>query len=135
MAHNVIVLVSDLDNAIRGELNVLKSVEEATRLVETLIESGFEQERIRVFLGDEMQMEIRHCPVVSLASDSVGQATKEAAQAKEEEGSPAPKEESPRAAAARAAAALVLDGVTSEPFTRNGKRFSTMFGTDVLSPV
>lgn len=134
MAHNVIVLVSDLDNAIRGELNVLESVEEATRLVETLIESGFEQERIRVFLGDEMQMEIRHRPVVSLASDSVGQATKEAAQAKEEEGSPAPKEESPRAATARTAS-LVLDGVTSEPFTRNGKRFSTMFGPDVLSPV
>ncbi|MEO6196696.1 MAG: hypothetical protein ABIP58_01165 [Dehalococcoidia bacterium] len=134
MAHNVIVLVSDLDNAIRGELNVLESVEEATRLVETLIESGFEQERIRVFLGDEMQMEIRHRPVVSLASDSVGQATKEAAQAKEEEGSPAPKEESSRAATARAAS-LVLDGVTSEPFTRNGKRFSTMFGPDVLSPV
>lgn len=134
MAHNVIVLVSDLDNAIRGELNVLENVEEATRLVETLIESGFEQERIRVFLGDEMQMEIRHRPVVSLASDSVGQATKEAAQAKEEEGSPTPKEESPRAATIRAAS-LVLDGVTSEPFTRNGKRFSTMFGPDVLSPV
>ena len=134
MAHNVIVLVSDLDNAIRGELNVLKSVEEATRLVETLIESGFEQERIRVFLGDEMQMEIRHRPVVSLASDSVGQATKEAAQAKEGEESPAPKEESPSVTTARAAS-LVLDGATAEPFTRNGKRFSMMFGPDVLSPV
>ncbi len=134
MAHNVIVLVSDLDNAIRGELNVLETVEEATRLVETLIESGFEQERIRVFLGDELQMEVRHRPVVSLASDATGRATKEAAQAKEEEESPAPKEESPRAATIRAAS-LVLDGVTAEPLVRNGKRFSTMFGPDVLSPV
>jgi hypothetical protein len=134
MARNVIVLVSDLDNAIRGELNVLESVEEATRLVEALIESGFEQERIRIFLGDEMQMEVRHRPVVSLASDATPSATKEAAQAKEEEESPAQKEESPTAAATRAAS-LVLDAVTAQPFTRNGKRFSKMFGPNVLSPV
>jgi hypothetical protein len=103
-------------------------VDEATRLVEALIESGFEQERIRIFLGDEMQMEVRHRPVVSLASDATRLATKE------EEESPAQKEESPAAATTRAAS-LVLDDVTAEPFTKSGKRFSKMFGPDVLSPV
>ena len=120
MAHNVIVLVSDLDNAIRGELNVLDSVEEATRLVETLIESGFEQERVRVFLGDEMQMAVRHRPVVSLAAEVTGEAVKE-------------EEESPSTATVRAAS-LVLGDVTVQPVTRNGKRSSVTPGSNVLSP-
>jgi hypothetical protein len=134
VAQNVIVLISDLDNAIRGEVNVLESPDEAVRLVESLIESGFEQERIRVFLGDEMQLEVRHRPVVSLTNDAPQRTTKEVPAGGQETDSPAQKEAVPSPAATRAAS-LVLDGVQAQPFTRNGERFSTMFGPDVLSTV
>lgn len=132
MTQNVIVLISDLDNAIRGEVNVLDSPDEAVRLVESLIESGFEQERIRVFLGDEMKLEVRHRPVVSLTSDAPARPTKEAPANGQAQHSPAQKESAPAAAATRAAS-LILDGVQTQPFTRNGERFSAMFGPDVLS--
>jgi len=134
MGNNVIVLVSDLDNAIRGEINVLQDETEATRLVESLIESGFEQERIRVFLGDELQMEVRHRPVVSLSADAEQRTVKEVAAANEETPSPNPngKQESPGGAAVRAASA-VIDSI-AEPFTKNGQKFSAQFGPDILSP-
>ena len=133
MGNNVIVLVSDLDNAIRGEINVLQDESEATRLVESLIESGFEQERIRVFVGDELQMQVRHRPVVSLSADAEARTTKEVAPANEETPSPNGKQESPAGAAVRAASA-VIGNVSAAPFTKNGKKFSAQFGPDILSP-
>ena len=68
--NKVIVMVSDLDDAVHGEINVLDGPDLATRFVETLLESGFERERIRVFVGDEMMMEVHHRPVVSLLGNS-----------------------------------------------------------------
>src|SRR2546427_4550708 len=68
MSNRMIVMVSDLDDPKHGELSVLESHEKAARMVETLLESGFEQERIRIFNGDEMGMQIAHRPVVALVS-------------------------------------------------------------------
>src|SRR5712691_2922323 len=68
MSNGVIVMVSDLDDPKHGELNVLESHEKAARMVEKLLESGFEQKRIRIFNGDEMGMQIAHRPVVALVS-------------------------------------------------------------------
>jgi hypothetical protein len=132
MANSVIVLVSDLDNAVRGEINVLASADEAARLVESLISSGFESERIRVFQGDEMQMEVHHRPVVSLSNDSDERATKEVASAPASE--PAPVSNGKIESVTVEAAKVTLAGVASEPFTRDGVRFSKMFSPDVFSP-
>jgi hypothetical protein len=63
------VIVSDLDNDKRAEINVIESVPKAARLVETLLEAGFDQSRIRVFVGGEMGMRVRQRPVVALVAD------------------------------------------------------------------
>ena len=125
MSGRVVVMVSDLDDAIHGEINVLQSPEEATRLVETLLESGFEQERIRIFLGDEMQMEVRHRPVVSLSSTDTGRTSKEDAPPAEVPETPNTQEEEAATVSARSRS-LQFEEVAAEPFVKNGVRFSSL---------
>lgn len=137
MSNKVIVMVSDLDDASHGEINVLESPEHAARFVETLLESGFEQERVRVFGGDELQMQVHHRPVVNLLTGARGgqkeEAPKQEAQAPAP--APAPQQERVEVASAKAApvganvathAKAVLDEL-AEPFVRNGVRFSSQF--------
>ena len=45
MSEAVIVVVSDLDDAKHGEINVVENLQKAARLVETLLEAGFDQTR------------------------------------------------------------------------------------------
>jgi hypothetical protein len=121
MLNKVIVMVSDLDDASHGEINVLDGPEQAARFVETLLESGLEQERVRVFGGDELQMQVQQRPVVSLISDARGR-TKEAPKDEEEDAAtPAPQDrpQHEQVAASKAVAA--------QPFERNGVRFSSQF--------
>ena len=68
MSDQAMVIVSDLDDAKHAEINVVESVPKAARLVETLLEAGFDQSRIRVFVGDEMGMQVRHRPVVAFVT-------------------------------------------------------------------
>lgn len=129
MSNAVIVVVSDLDNSAHGEINVLDSPQKAARLVETLLESGYDQERVRVFAAEEFQMQVHHRPVVSLMATDDGEsaggepATEEQPQtaASEEVGQ---KEEAP---VVSATAKSVLDDVAAEPFFKNGVRFSEQF--------
>jgi hypothetical protein len=126
MLNKVIVMVSDLDDASHGEINVLDGPEQAARFVETLLESGFEQERVRVFGGDELQMQVHQRPVVSLISNVSG-GKEEAPRDEEEEPAAAPQarpEQEQVAAPARA----VMDEADAQPFMRNGVRFSSQFG-------
>jgi hypothetical protein len=51
MLNKVIVMVSDLDDASHGEINVLDGSELAAHFVETLIEYDFEQGSVRVCGG------------------------------------------------------------------------------------
>jgi hypothetical protein len=133
MTQKIIVLVSDLDDAIHGEINVLESSEHAARFVESLLESGFDQERIRVFLGGEMDMEVHHRPVVSLmgtrpskeSSPDSEEQQEEAAEA--DQGEAAAKEETVAASSGRAARGLLIEAASAEPFTQNGVRFSSQF--------
>lgn len=129
MSSTVIVVISDLDNAAHGEINVMESPQKAARLVETLLESGYEQERIRVFSAEEFQMQVHHRPVVSLMT-----AEGEVDEAPPQSGSPSAdeadqEEEAPVAAAA--SATVTLNSAQTEepatPFERNGVRFSTQF--------
>lgn len=126
MSDRIIVLVSDLDNTIHGEINVLDGPEQATRFVEQLIESGFEQDRIRVFFGDEVQMEVHHRPVVSLGAptrtnEEVAPQTEPADDTAAEQ-----QEEAPQPTTARAKSHQIEE-VGGEPFVKNGVRFSTLF--------
>lgn len=130
MTNTVIVMVSDLDDAIHGEINVMESPEQAAHFVESLIESGFDQQRIRVFTGGEMEMEVHHRPVVSLnprtmeGSPSHAEANEVVAEAKAEE-----QEEEPAPVVTSRARTLRVEevGVASEPFIKNGVRFSSQF--------
>lgn len=69
MGEKIIVLVSDRDDNKHGEISVLDDAHKAERLVETLLEAGFEEERIRVFSGTASEFEISHRPVVSLVGE------------------------------------------------------------------
>ena len=47
-SEKIIVLVSDKGDSKHGEISVLNDPQKAERLVETLLEAGFEAERIKV---------------------------------------------------------------------------------------
>ncbi len=69
MSEKIIVLVSDRGDSKHGEVSVLDDHQKAERLVETLLEAGFERERIRVFSGRASEFEISHRPVVALMAE------------------------------------------------------------------
>ena len=118
MAAKIIVLVADRDDERHGEITVLTDARKAERLIETLIEAGFEQERIRIFSGGEMDIEVAHRPVVSLVREHPEAHAAEEGPLPEEETEA--EEESTRTEAAEekeSAAALAKSGV----------RFSSLF--------
>ena len=65
----IIVLVSDRGDSKHGEISVLDDPRKAERLVETLLEAGFDEDRIRVFTGQASEFEVNHRPVVALANE------------------------------------------------------------------
>ena len=80
MSEKIIVLVSDRGDSKHGEVSVLDDPQKAERLVETLLEAGFEPERIRVFAGRASEFQVSHRPVVALMAEG-------------EEGEPQPRPE------------------------------------------
>jgi hypothetical protein len=69
MSDKVIVLVRDRDDSKYGEMSVLDDVTKAERLLETLLEAGFQRDRIKVFYGDRMELQVTYKPAVTLASE------------------------------------------------------------------
>lgn len=69
MANQIIVLVTDRGDPKHGEITVLDETEKAERLIETLLEAGFEQERIRVFTGNDIPMKVSYRPVVEIPGE------------------------------------------------------------------
>ncbi len=65
----IIVLVTDRGDSRHGEISVLDEAHKAERLVETLLEAGFEEERIRVFTGRLSEFQISQRPVVALVGE------------------------------------------------------------------
>ena len=126
MSSSVIVVVTDLDNSSHGEINVVGSSEEAAQLVETLIESGYDQSRVRVFAADEFEISVYHKPVVALTTPAEAD---EAEQPKATDNSEEAdqEEEGAQLVGAESAAALLTAEDASEPYVRNGVRFSTQF--------
>ena len=66
MAEEFVLVVSDESDGKQGEISVLDTADETERLVETLLESGIDQNRIRVFAGAEAEFETIYRPVVNL---------------------------------------------------------------------
>ena len=68
MTAKVIVFVADRGDQRFGEVSVFDSSGEAERLLETLLDAGYDRQRIRVFSGAEMEARVSHRPVVALVS-------------------------------------------------------------------
>ncbi len=117
MSEQVMVIVSDLDDAKHGEINVVESLPKAARLVETMLEAGFDQARIRVYTGAEMDMKVRQRPVVALvAGDEIDEPSPHG-----DDGAGKRTETSGTKPESRG------EEVTAEPYEKNGVRFSTAF--------
>ncbi len=125
MSSKVIVVVADLDNAAHGEINVLESPEEAAQLVETLIESGYDEARVRAFKADEFQISVYHRPVVALTTGAEADVAEQTEiPSGDEDGD---QKDNVPAGRAKLAKSLVTAQAAPEPFMRDGVRFSTQF--------
>jgi hypothetical protein len=118
MSESVMVIVADLDDAKHGEINVVESPQKAARLVETLLEAGFDQGRIRVFSGGEMDMRVRHRPVVALVTSE--EAAESAEEVEEAEAGRRPVPTGSKAEARK-------EALAAEPYQRNGVKLSNIF--------
>ncbi len=74
MSEDFVLVVSDESDGKQGEVSVLDTAHKTERLVETLLESGIDQNRIRVFAGAEAEFETTYRPVVDLFDESNGTA-------------------------------------------------------------
>jgi hypothetical protein len=113
MADKFIVVVSDPGDAKRAEITVTDNPRTAAHLVETLLEAGFDQERIHLFSGNQAEMQVTTRPVVALVDETP---------------SLTPTENRPteKAAAARETAPQV-SVEEAVPFVKDGVRFSSLF--------
>ena len=116
MAVAVIVLIEDRDDPKHGEIAVLEDMRKAERLIETLLEAGFEQERVRVFTGSELDMRVTHRPVVALEQQGDSASADSSSADPEAEREDAPGEADTEEEQAPATA-----------FVRDGVRFSSLF--------
>ncbi len=107
MSTKVIVMVSDRDNAKRGEITVADNPRTAAHLVETLLEAGFQQEQIKLYSGEEAEMRVGSRPMVALVD---GPSTPTARESVE------PDETAEKSADEEAT-----------PFVKDGVRFSSLF--------
>jgi hypothetical protein len=119
MSSRTLVVVYEQNDEKRGEITIVENAQKAARLVETLLEAGFERERIRIFTGGEMSIQVTHRPVVALVDGGVP-----AAPASSEATEAAPKASK---AEVEAEAVLVKAAAKDAPLTRDGVRFSQAF--------
>lgn len=130
MSSRMIVMVSDMDDAKHGEINVLDNPQKAARLVESLLESGFDQERIRIFNGDEMGMQVTHRPVVALVGAGVPSngkhAATEAVSNSEDTEAEELEETAPRSKAQFQEVAVSVEEKPT-PYVKDGVKFSSLF--------
>ena len=107
MSTKVIVMVSDRDNAKRGEITVADNPRTAAHLVETLLEAGFQRGQIKLYSGDETEMRISSRPIVALVDGSSMPTALESREPDETADKSADEEPT--------------------PFVKNGVRFSSLF--------
>ena len=61
-----LVLLTDEDSSDRGEIRFFDDAEQVSSYAESLLESGYEQPRIRIFTSAAVEMLVSHRPVVSI---------------------------------------------------------------------
>ena len=71
MSDKFVLVVSDEEEDKHGEITILETADEAERLIETLLEAGYDRERLRVFSGAESRFETSYRPVVSIGEGEV----------------------------------------------------------------
>ena len=128
MPGKVIVMVADREDGKRGEITVLEDPHKAEVLIETLLEAGFEQERIRLYSGDQTDIRVEYRPVVALVEGEGGAPTAEEI---------APLRE-PVAVAASSMPAAAPEPAPEEepvPFVKDGVRFSSLFQSTHVSKI
>ena len=127
MSEKIIVLVSDRGDSKHGEVSVLDDPQKAERLVETLLEAGFEPERIHVFAGRASEFQVSHRPVVALMAEGEEGEPEARPQAAAEEAAPvtAMPEAAPQAEAA--AETGEEEAVTADAEMAAPVRFSSLF--------
>jgi hypothetical protein len=69
VSEKIIVLVSDRGDSKHGEISIVDDPHKAEKLVETLLEAGFEQDRIHVFAGRASDFQVSQRPVVALVGE------------------------------------------------------------------
>ena len=114
MTAKVIVLVADRDDPKHGEIVVVDTTTEAERLVETLLDAGFDRERVRVFSGTEMVAQVSQRPKVELVEWGLDEPVPAAAA----EDSPVEEEVQPAEALSEDHAPEVENGNSSAPLFR-----------------
>jgi len=122
MSEKTIVMILEQADDKRGEISILDDAHKAARLVETLLEAGFEQDRIRVFTGGEMEMQVTHRPVVALVGGDAPPVEQDSAI-----DGPAEPEAETEEALPRAKAELQEAGASVTPGFKDGVRFSSLF--------
>lgn len=119
MANQIIILVTDRGDPKHGEITVLDDAEKAERLVETLLEAGFEQERIRILTGDEVLMKVTYRPVVEISGDAVRDP--------EDGAGSASGDERPEARVTHSNGEKAPEAVSASAYSPNGITFSSQF--------
>ena len=138
MSDRTIVMVSDLDDAKHGEINVMEDATQAARLVESLLESGFDQTRIRIFPATKWRCRLPTAPwLPSSAAASRPTATgprrlpkrseTEAQIVIEEPDQLEDEVVAPKARARQPVAVGVAEKESATPFVRDGVKFSSLF--------
>jgi hypothetical protein len=62
------VLLTEDGDVTRGEVKFLNSSNDVANYIEVLLEAGHAREKVRVFQGEEIGVEISYRPVVSLSA-------------------------------------------------------------------
>lgn len=112
MSGKVIVVLADQDHPKRGEITVVDNQRTAIHLVETLLEAGFDRDRIRLFSGERAEMQVSARPVVVLVGDPPATDAADSLADREPESE---------------AAKLETSGEEATPFIKDGVRFSSLF--------
>lgn len=87
MASRYLLFLADEKERERGDISFFDDAQEVAGHAESLLEAGYEQDRIRIFSSDEMDVQVTHRPVVSLVgADSVTSETGEATVTPEADG-------------------------------------------------
>lgn len=126
MSTKAIVILREENGGDYGEIKVFDTVDAAERHIESLLEKGFESKSIRLLDGCEREFVVRQRPVVSALPVDQASVTvpwvDESADTANVVVTDGPREQ----------AELVAVGADerNQPYTRDGVRFSSIFGRD-----